>query len=367
MRHFCNANPNLLHSVIRIVAVVVMSICLLYIVFLGISSCYQFRSLKRIQPIFKHLFHTIWICTIIVLIIQILCVGLCWTYAAEESYHWIITSLVVLSALCAFFGVLMIFLLNFIIRLHSTFRDSIYAVPPHTRTLFTVLFIILIVIAIWTISLIWYRFIIVWHGDSILLLSHGTYALVYVVSLSAMGCLYCFLTAYSVVLFGQRLMLLTNAKVRSVRVANESGAIRLSEQQMQMIENTTRYVSLSALAIITAFIAVSLMVGLATALGVNKWNSEQFQLIFIFVAIVCIVHVVCLYLQYSFSTQHYKRYCGVIHSCWSYILIREAANALNKRYEAIVDENEKGNIIETEDVQTMPLKASGNCESIDFN
>eukprot|EP01083_Nonionella_stella_P203262 741832_1 len=223
----------------------------------------------------------------------------------------------------------MALLLNLLVRLHCAFDGSIYAITPQNRTVYIILYVLLILTCIWNISVVGVRSIRAWRDKPVLF---GPFAVA--ISMSVLGCLYCFISAAALRSFAKRLMLLTNLRAPSVvsltKHSDGMQSVRLSRHQMKMIENTTRYVSLSNLGILITFISVVLLV----SIGVNLTPTMKwFQIVFIVMCVNSTVHVICLYLQYSFSTKYYEKYCVSIHLCWRYILTRKAAKALNKRYE----------------------------------
>eukprot|EP01083_Nonionella_stella_P254069 873559_1 len=100
------------------------------------------------------------------------------------------------------------------------------------------------------------------------------------------------------------------------------------------VHQIARYNALFALG--TAM-SVSSLIGLILtfAVALNKGERSYSMLasiIHIFISIHSLGNVICLYLQYSFATKHYQKYCKCLDLCWKNIFSRKAMQLLKSEY-----------------------------------
>ena len=117
--------------------------------------------------------------------------------------------------------------------------------------------------------------------------------------------------------------------------------VQLNEQQIKLIEHTTRYVALLTIGIMSSIIVMLVCIVSGDVFG-EDWNMEWFQVAYIFVSIDMSINTLCLYLQYSFATKWYQKWCKCVHLCWRCMLTHEATKTLSKRYQKVLNAEEEG-------------------------
>merc|ERR1712228_962399 len=269
----------------------------------------------------------IWILSVFQLIVQIIPIILCWlnstTDKGAQLFH-----------LFAAFGTLFIWILiltTLLLRLYFTFRDSIYKMSKLSTTLFAISYAIMILVGCCSLAVIFWRTMI------------GTYTALssklLAIFMSSLGFIYCSITASAISLFAKNLMTITNLRASSFQpipshdTCETQKDVKLNEEQMKMIENATKIVSLIVICILTSLLTVSFMAvfGYMFSRDVEHWDIELFQIVYIVKSIDVLINVICLYLQCSFAKKHYKQYCVLSHKCWRYILTQKAAKSLYKK------------------------------------
>eukprot|EP01083_Nonionella_stella_P254067 873556_1 len=110
--------------------------------------------------------------------------------------------------------------------------------------------------------------------------------------------------------------------------------IELNKSQKKLIHQIARYNALFALGSVLNVVS---LIGftLSLAVAINKGERYYPQVVAsaqIFTNINGVVNVICLYLQYSFATKHYQKYCGCLDLCWKNIFNRKAMKLLKHEY-----------------------------------
>lgn len=149
-----------------------------------------------------------------------------------------------------------------------------------------------------------------------------------------MGFLYVFLAVIATGTFARKMVQFTAMRSNDSVSGDD---LKLNKQQMKMIDSTTRYCSLLHVGILTSLFATVVMIIIGDDLR-KSWNIEFFQVAFSVVSVNCVINVICLYLQYPFASEYYRKYCGGIHRCFGFILTQKATRVLMKRYQSNLDE-----------------------------
>ena len=149
--------------------------------------------------------------------------------------------------------------------------------------------------------------------------------------ITSIACLVYIITGlWGVILFSKKLLALTRAQTNTIRNLDN---YKLNESQEKLINQVSRYNSLFTLAASTS-IAVSIALGVAAIVSVDE-GSADYGIVPIMQCITlfdCVVNVICLFLQYSFATKYYNKYCVCIDKCWKSILYKQVKLGLKKRY-----------------------------------
>eukprot|EP01083_Nonionella_stella_P065810 172750_1 len=304
------------------VAFFTSSICLILILFIGIISIKQFTSLKHLQSIFKCLFHTSWLLSSIGLILismsMISHISFLHTHKLTYflgMYRWGYACLYVVA---------LVLLLVLLLRLRFSFKHSIYEISCATKCILTILYTLTCLTFLFSYT----YYMVLWNDISFIYYSRVGMNIIS----SLPGYIITFIVA--IILFGSKLMKLTNTRATSIYAPSndtdeEISVPELNPQQIKMIETTTRYVSLLSLGIFSTFC------GAIASFFVHYYSVpyyETFMVAYIISSVDCLINIICLYLQYPFATNYYHRYCKCLHLCFRYILTRQATKALLRRY-----------------------------------
>ena len=129
-------------------------------------------------------------------------------------------------------------------------------------------------------------------------------------------------------------MILTDLRAASIHpeLGGNEPEMKLTKGQIKMIENATKYVSLLFLGIFTTLMLGGVYLIFSYAFGLHN------DLMFILTSLDSSINVICSYLQFSFTTSYYHKYCKYLHLCWRYLLTKKAKHHLEKRYKQALKE-----------------------------
>eukprot|EP01084_Bolivina_argentea_P307687 531860_1 len=296
------------------ISLVLAIIALFIIILIGIISTKHLKSSNKIQPIFKNLFHVSWIITSIGFLFFISCV----------VGHMLGAELCVL-ALLALLGLICIYLsaynilLILIYRLHFSFKDSTFAVSKTTKC---------ILITLYSVTI--FLFALVSIQDIIMVTRTGCVGNDVVSTAASLNLipipLYILTTIITIIIFANKLLKLITFQRNTVLDVNELPSLKT--HQKKMIENTTRYISLLTMGIFSSCCVMAFI-----------WIFSRYVWIFsLILSIDAVINIIGLYLQFPFSVNHYKKYCKCLHSCWRYILTKNAKSTFMNRHKIVKNE-----------------------------
>ena len=76
-RQICVEGDSTVFITIRILSIIIATLCFIFILILGINACQQFSKASKIEATFKRLFHTVWITAALTILLFILSIALC--------------------------------------------------------------------------------------------------------------------------------------------------------------------------------------------------------------------------------------------------------------------------------------------------
>eukprot|EP01083_Nonionella_stella_P141511 436248_1 len=225
-------------------------------------------------------------------------------------------------SLTCYSAMILALLATLLVRLKYTFDHSVYALSTHKCILSLVLFLSTSICFILTITC--YTLWVIGHISI-------NFTLTFFMTITA-HVLYIITGIWAVAEFSQKLLNLTKLQARSSHNMNDH--IELNQSQKKLVHQIARYNALFALG--TAM-SVSSLIGLILtfAVALNKGERSYSMLasiIHIFISIHSLGNVICLYLQYSFATKHYQKYCKCLDLCWKNIFSRKAMQLLKSEY-----------------------------------
>ena len=212
-------------------------------------------------------------------------------------------------------------------RLMSSFSHSVYALSSVTKWVLIILYVVVCLLSIWVMieqGIIGTKYDGNWNMaaiDSYWLNGWtGTAALI----------LYIIVTIYAVFLFIRKLIQVTQSQMQSHHDVTKP-QLQLSPSQKKILGNAAKYVSLLSLAIFT-----SILTSIGWMLSSFLWDVEENygttnsyleESMVLLTNFVAVVNLICLYLQFSFATKLYQKYCCGLQNCWHHILYSKVVNS----------------------------------------
>ena len=201
-----------------------------------------------------------------------------------------------------------------LLRLHYTFKESIYKLTSRQSLTLVILFIILTIFAFAVASLY-----ALYTAESVNIGEYGYLSMLIVVAVG--GILYLLATIYSMYLFARKLLILTKLRATSMKNVMDENALKLNKTQTKLIKQTSRYITLITIAMITSSITITIFI---------FWRSNTIMVAYF----DCTINVICLYLQYPFATKYYDKYCGCFgkYLCLNKILRENTKKSMERKY-----------------------------------
>ena len=257
------------------------------------------------------------------------------------------------SYLCFFITLLA----TLVTRLYVTFQDSAMRMARNTLYLFGVIFVLLFLLSI--------AFAIVlaqqYSGDIFNesnILQHRMFVVI------PFLCLYFIGSAAAIWLFVVNVLHLTTLQYRSGTLCNSSVSmndITLNGRQQKILHLSAKYVSLFCVASLSTFISV------VFSFGNRRFN----RFIAIFLSVDLSVNLLCLYLQFAFASEHYRKCCCCWDSCCRAMVQRKAKRLIlresqrpQRRVRVASNAADSDEDIESDDgaSNTDPLIGESQCE-----
>ena len=325
----------------QIITIIIISSGILITTIILLNAFKEFPKHHKMENIFKCLFYsslaTSTLTQISVLTALILCVQ------GNQKPTLILLSTYTASYLLC----LLLILTTLLLRLHYTFKESIYKITKKTRNALLILYIFTIIFCTSSVCLYMTATITLqsWDQNDIknkVWTTSQSKLMPIVIYLAVIGgILYVITAIWANMIFTKNLVQLTHSRadsmfkiaIRSIKniheykrvqskqeIDAEVNGMELNDDQMRLIDSISRYVSLFTIAIITSMINVLLVM---SGEWVN-WYNGHLQILAMFSCLDCTVNIVCLYLQYQFNIKYYNKWCKCIERCWRKYFIKKA-------------------------------------------
>ena len=331
-RRICDANEPYVAE--EIISISLSTTALIFGVVLGIIFMSKMRRMKKLHNLLKLIIIITVICQILYTLSATSIPVLCHNINENVSMIGMTCSLLFyFIMMCALLGTL-------IIRLHLTFRHSIYKIPFIKQFILMIFFILTMCSFITAVGL-YLSCVIQWDqldtesesGDNEI--QSRIKWVIYFAMIAWSQ--YIITAAFAVFLFAQNMLKLTKKRAstmrnimnpqRDINLQNET---ELNKSQSKYINNTSRYVSLFTWALISSF--VTMLSPMVANYIPSVFDGRFIYLILISGSIDGTINVICLLLQYSFCNPFYYKYCKWMECCWKRIFIRRAHKALMNKY-----------------------------------
>eukprot|EP01084_Bolivina_argentea_P014781 27644_1 len=345
MSQICVSNSTSLFKTIRIISVISIGVCAIFIGILGVSSIEKFQALNKLHASFKYTFHLSWIFSLISLLFWLITIILCWCNVQTVAGG----ILIILGTLC-FEIVLAILLLVLLLRLHFTFKGSYLELSTVAKIIFSILYVIILIMTCVLSVIMSHRIFLYWFS-TLKYIDNMTFAIV----IGIHSFTYIGTTVIANIIFGKKLINLSNVTSSSSIDIHQKSDI-LNKEQLKIIESVTRHSLLLNIGIFGGFITVCFII-IAVLLHTSGgyWTITYLHVVFIIISIDFVVHVSTIYLQYSFTTKYYDKYCKTGHSCWRYVLTQKAEKLLLKQYQKDINHEIETVHLKTNEAQRSPL------------
>eukprot|EP01084_Bolivina_argentea_P099192 178306_1 len=231
-------------------------------------------------------------------------IGAAYGFGFDSNLYWILYSVMVLGLYMLMDSMLAILF----IRLHTTFKQSMYKISNLVKNTFILMYCVIIMTDI-TILIIRALIIIGAVNNNSIKSFIGIIRWI----------LYCVCAIGLVSMFSKNLL---SVALRQTSVNNVDNIV-LKQTQKKMIDLTSRYVGLFAVAVLTTFI--DLIVAYLA-----YFDYLPYVIHLIMAPIDVLINAVCLFLQYSFAANYYKKYCACIHACFKKIITRNMMKSISQ-------------------------------------
>ena len=243
-----------------------------------------------------------------------------------------------------FYCILMLILLATLIhRLYITFDESVYRITRIKRFIVYTLFIITCLLFITSIIIYIISFPLTQNQQLSNQTMRSRLDLSAYFGEAAFGA-YIITSAFVVSLFAQNMMKLTHSISTSIQDVHSVN--RINAKQTNLINKTSRYVSLFSMALFSTTITMICLYTIQQFLdhGTNIRLTAA-QIITQIATIDSLINVhICLTLQYQFTTNVYNRYCVWIECVWKRIFIRRTNSELLKKLQQKVQDQMNNNV-----------------------
>lgn len=282
--------------------------CFIFISAIGVNAYRKLRH-HKIQYQLKHLFYCSWLSAFGVSLYWPLwkLYNLFGNTLSPRANDLILTFHFCIMSFSHFFFVWCL-LATFVMRLHFTFKSTLYEMNRRTVHMFTAVLIVEGILL----------FIIV----CIFLLPIPFNELLYTYSLLSFITVYVIVSIVAVLLFLSKLSQLTQLQNTSQRdLSVKIDDIKLSAQQQRTLDLSAKYLLLFAVAIVTTIVC---------------WAVTYFMLFlmdFGMVLLGCVDHCInllCLYLQFAPAKDHYRMCCGRPHSLCKRMVSTKARKSIHR-------------------------------------
>ena len=316
-----------------VVTVIPSSICFLITGFIILKSMRQMlnpssKKRNKMVPTIRNLYYISSFLSMTTITICIIASSLC---NANQSDAMELALFTISGAL--YFGLTFSILATLLMRIYFTFRGSTLEISNTQKSIFTILYTLTIIPAIISIIIGF----IVDDGANGASFYFESPILSYFSIVS--GIFYVITSIYGMYIFTQKMYQLTKLRASTMKnVFDEDNAGNLNKSQQDLLQTTSKYISLLALAIFTSFttfLIFGIMIIIARVIeSGGKMEFYAISSIFIVSPIDCTINMICLYLQYPFAKRYYDKYCKCFGRFWSYCLIKKTENAMKMRYKA---------------------------------
>eukprot|EP01084_Bolivina_argentea_P040022 73944_1 len=303
----------------EVIAITIVSITLVIVLIIGIITVKNLMKDKKMNCLLKWLFYINLSSGCIILITQISFVSFCFI-ATDNIRDVMVFFMAIISFVCIPLQPLCI-LGTLLVRLHITFKDSIYKMSNMLRNTFILLYIWVVLIHLATIIAAFIYILLPPHGVTL----NGYFIFLMFWLLGSFS--YLLLAIWTVYIFCNNLLKLATSVVVS--------------SQHKLIHITSKYIFLFSIATLTTLLQI-ILGGLGNYVVGNYIDTTlPHETVHIAAGIDCCVNIICLYLQYSFASNIYDKYCFKMDCCCEKMITKMMGKTMVKSMSEIREKNYK--------------------------
>ena len=320
------------------------------------SSTPKTKNKTNINPIIKYLYL---ISSTIAILVAITCIVASFHRCHWATQHAFYDPDITLSPIAGglYFILILTILATLLFRLYITFKGSMFSISKCQKWSFLVLFSLSTVSACIAIILLYVvnsytRNIVLFAAESPLL---SIYSVIF-------GVFYTLTSIYGMVVFCRKMHGITKLQMQSLRNVTDINNVSINKRQQKLLDAASKYISLLSIAIISTFLG---FVAFGIVISGFRWmpyddpeeeHSETFEfwrttINFIVLPLDCTVNILCLYLQFPFAKDTYRKYCGCCSKCWKLVLVKRTERTLMKKF--LEYESERANSVHTNSVASV--------------
>ena len=283
--------------------------CVLWLIVLSVLGYYGFQSIKNgdstIPTKFRYIFATSFLSAVISAISYIFVIIFCYTEVTFGA--WVSLWMLALP----YQTLLVSVWYNLLFRLESSFSSSVFAIKSKVLLLFKCIGIVAVCLGL-TQLIMWLSiYYTIYFGNisqgqelngyESWLFSHPL-ALFYILGTELL--LFVIFAAVFSFLF-------VNNIIKLIRLSKDTDDITLNHKQRNLVNIVAKIVLLSSF----AFSSTVLLLAIIWYRAFNVHNEVIAFPVTTFIQLIDMaINVTCVYLQYTFSNQHYQKVCAITHS-----------------------------------------------------
>ena len=237
------------------------------------------------------------------------------------------------SAMLFYFMMMCDLLATLIIRLWLTFRGSMYQISTAKHCILMILLPITILVFFMGVGL---------YLSCIIISNDIQLRIAWVIYLALIAWSFYIITAiFAVSLFAQNMLKLTKLRTSTMKDVLEITRqnTEINKSQCRLIRDTSRYVSLFTLALLSSF--VKMFIPIISNTFPYIFGGKFIYLTLISGSIDGVINISCLILQYSFCDRVYHKHCKWVECCWKRIFERNIHKSIEKKYEIEIKSRRK--------------------------
>ena len=316
----CSGNSEVHFDALGILSMVFNAIGLVITILIGIVSIQKLETMEQMCIILKSLIYISFIGASLSLLS---CMAIPISCAFNQH---LVAQILMTITIFGYLVLILSLLLTLITRLYHTFLASVYRMSNFRRNTYWFIYSIIVILSCFSVGLnIGLLTIDQYENPK----KHNKILLCSLFFFVAAACLYTLTASWAVYGFTKNLLSLAKTQAdttRNIFGDNEKAkeVIKLSASQKKIINRTARYVTLFGVGMIaTIILSVTIFID-----AIGEFKVNRYEILLIIGAIDMTVHVITLYLQYSFATKYYNKYCKCLELLWKFIFMRKIINSM---------------------------------------